>query len=270
MDCINELFWMNDMNHGLLSDIGNNVNVKNLKISIITVTLDCKEDLEDTILSVLSQNYEHKEFIIIDGLSKDGTLEIIDKYKGFLSITIAEKDRGIYDAMNKGIQKSSGNFIHFLNAGDKYCSEDSLQLISSYLQNKISLIKFGVIVEQGLLRRERASFLYLGRRMLNHQGLFYNRKVFRNNVFDPNLKIAGDFKHLVEYNLWKKVLYIDKPVVLYKGQGKASLKSSVLLNYKERMTIIKWKGCSFFLKCYIFSIALLGFYYHSFSKEKKW
>lgn len=249
------------MNHVLQSGIK-----KSFKVSIITVTLNCRDDIEETIKSVISQNYDFKEFIIIDGHSKDGTLEMIDKYKDFIDFIIVERDNGIYDAMNKGVQKSSGDFIHFLNAGDKYCNENSLNSISKHLNIHLNLIKFSVIVEQGLIRRERASFFYLGRRMLNHQGIFYNRLVFDQNLFDPNLKISGDFKHLVEFDLWKKVTYVDETIVIFKGQGIASRNPSILLNYKERLGVLKWKGCSSFLKMYIFSFALLGFIYKSLSK----
>ena len=96
-------------------------------ISIITVVFNDKYGLEETILSVLSQTSENIEYIIIDGGSNDGTVDVIKKYEKSIDKWISEPDNGIYDAMNKGIALASGGFINFMNAGDVYASNNKLK-----------------------------------------------------------------------------------------------------------------------------------------------
>jgi glycosyltransferase involved in cell wall biosynthesis len=100
-------------------------------VSIITITYNAEKFLEKTILSVLAQTYPHIEYIIIDGKSKDGTLDIIKKYETQIAIWISEPDKGIYDAMNKGIEKATGEYVWFMNAGDEIFASDTLAKIMS-------------------------------------------------------------------------------------------------------------------------------------------
>ena len=89
-----------------------------MKISIITVVKNAEKTIENTILSVLNQTYKNIELIIIDGVSTDGTLDIINKYKDKISYFISEPDTGVYNAMNKGIKAATGDIFYFLNAND--------------------------------------------------------------------------------------------------------------------------------------------------------
>ena len=91
-----------------------------MKISIITISYNVKDKIEKTITSVINQSYNNIEYIIVDGNSKDGTIDIINKYNKDISIIISEEDCGIYDAFNKGIKYATGDLITFLNAGDYY------------------------------------------------------------------------------------------------------------------------------------------------------
>ena len=99
------------------------------KFSIITVTYNAEQWLERTILSVLSQSYPNIEYIIIDGKSKDKTLDIIRQYESGITYWISEPDKGLYDAMNKGLQNATGDYVWFLNAGDTLPSADIIQLM---------------------------------------------------------------------------------------------------------------------------------------------
>ena len=95
-------------------------------ISVITVCYNAVANIEETMLSVLNQRYDKVEYIVIDGGSKDGTLDVIKKYANKLAYWISEPDKGIYDAMNKGIAKATGDWINFMNAGDKFINEEVL------------------------------------------------------------------------------------------------------------------------------------------------
>lgn len=99
-----------------------------MKISVITVTYNAAQFVEGTILSVLAQTYKHIEYVIIDGGSKDGTLDIIKKYETSIARWVSEPDKGLYDAMNKGIQSATGDFILFMNAGDRFFANDALEV----------------------------------------------------------------------------------------------------------------------------------------------
>ena len=103
--------------------------VKN-KITIITVTYNCKTNIEATISSIISQDYSNIEFLIIDGRSCDGTLEILEKYKNRIDFLVSEPDNGIFDAMNKGIERATGDFILFMNSGDTVVNNHVLSLIN--------------------------------------------------------------------------------------------------------------------------------------------
>lgn len=104
--------------------------------SIITVTYNAEKVLEETIQSVITQTYRNVEYIIVDGASKDNTLKIIEKYQGYISLMVSEPDKGLYDAMNKGIQMATGDYLCFLNAGDKLHENNTLQRIAETLNDK--------------------------------------------------------------------------------------------------------------------------------------
>ncbi|MEN5434848.1 glycosyltransferase family 2 protein [Sphingobacterium faecium] len=98
----------------------------NPTFSIITVVYNNVRDIEHTLKSVVSQTYKHVEYIVIDGLSTDGTLDVIEKYRSQVSVILSEKDKGIYDAMNKGLALATGDYVLFLNSGDELYSKETL------------------------------------------------------------------------------------------------------------------------------------------------
>ena len=107
--------------------------------SIITITYNAERWLERTILSVLSQSYPNIEYILIDGASKDKTVEIIKQYESGIASWISEPDKGLYDAMNKGLKLATGDYVWFLNAGDTLYTADTVQRIVASLKKKVSL-----------------------------------------------------------------------------------------------------------------------------------
>lgn len=98
--------------------------------SIITVTYNAEKVLEDTIQSVIAQTYHHIEYILIDGASKDGTMKVVERYRDRIHTVVSEPDKGIYDAMNKGIARATGDYVCFLNAGDSFHAANTLQQIA--------------------------------------------------------------------------------------------------------------------------------------------
>lgn len=109
------------------------------KFSIITITYNASRWLERTVLSVLSQSYPNIEYIIIDGASTDGTVDIIRQYESGIAYWVSEPDKGLYDAMNKGLKKATGDYVWFMNAGDTLYTSDTVQRIVASLKKKVSL-----------------------------------------------------------------------------------------------------------------------------------
>ena len=114
------------------------------KFSVITVTYNAEKVLEDTIQSVIAQTYHHVEYIIVDGASKDGTLSIIDRYRPRIHTVVSEPDKGLYDAINKGIALASGDYLCFLNAGDCFHEDDTLQqMVHTINGNELPDVLYG-------------------------------------------------------------------------------------------------------------------------------
>ncbi|MET3454068.1 MULTISPECIES: glycosyltransferase family 2 protein [Pseudomonas] len=106
-----------------------------LKISIITVCYNSVETIRDTIESVLLQRYPNIEYIVVDGASKDGTLSVISEYEGRIAKVISEPDKGIYDAMNKGVKVATGDYVGILNSDDVFAGENVIQEMVAHLQS---------------------------------------------------------------------------------------------------------------------------------------
>ena len=122
--------------------------------SIITVTYHAESVLEETILSVVSQTYHNIEYIIVDGASKDRTLSIVNKYRDKFQAVVSEPDKGLYDAMNKGLKMAKGEYVCFLNAGDTFHEDDTLQLIVHQL-NKSNVLPDVIYGETALVDAQR-------------------------------------------------------------------------------------------------------------------
>ena len=112
-----------------------------MKISIITVTYNAEEFIEQCIRSVVGQSYKNIEYILVDGASSDSTLNIVQKYKNNINILISEVDQGIYDAMNKGIKLASGDVIGILNADDFFADQDVVaNIVKSFTENVTDIV----------------------------------------------------------------------------------------------------------------------------------
>ncbi|GIZ07430.1 glycosyltransferase family 2 protein [Flavobacterium sp. UMI-01] len=176
--------------------------MSNKLITIITVVYNAVDMIEETIDSIIQHDSSFFEYIIIDGGSNDGTVEIIKRYLDKISIFVSEPDKGIYDAMNKGIKYSSGNFIAFINCGDKLLHLPVQQLI----QHPTPIINcFPVKLSTGFILNPFNNWTLKIRNTLPHQGCFYKRT--DGLKYDISYKVFADFD--LNQNIYKNKSLIN-------------------------------------------------------------
>ena len=214
-----------------------------LKFSIITVCYNAQSTIEKTIQSVISQTYDNIEFIIIDGKSTDKTLDIINKYKEKIHVIISEKDKGIYDAMNKGIKNSTGDILYFLNADDRLYTTKTIDKINSvFIDNPQYEIIYGkaafVNIPKDFPKRFiNRKFGYNSKLDLliqsnPQQCIFAKKQVFdKVGIFNTNYKICSDYDWFLRcFNKKIPMKYKDIIIVNYNCQGLSfHIKDNVIL-----------------------------------------
>lgn len=199
----------------------------NTKITIVTVCYNAEREIQKTMLSVLSQDYDDIEYIIIDGCSTDGTLNIINntlKKFPFREVYVhSEKDKGIFDAMNKGISKASGVWLNFMNAGDVFFNAKVLSnLFNNSYPDSVGVIYGDTYNENGIFAmtpftRHPMSYMDMG---ICHQSLFVRTNLAKENPFDLSFKVAADYnmiRHIFEKNY--ELRYVKTPVSVYDMNG---------------------------------------------------
>lgn len=175
-----------------------------MKITIVTVCMNCEKEIVSTINSVISQTYSDFEYIIIDGASKDNTVQIATKLteeKSNVRI-ISEKDKGIYDAMNKAIKLSKGEYIFFLNAGDYFVDNMVLENVANYLKTNKD-IYYGNIRKNNIIEhypsRLAKFYLVYREKMICHQAIFTKKEILNEYPFDYiTFKICADRDWLIK------------------------------------------------------------------------
>ena len=175
-------------------------------VSIITVVFNGKKYLEETIQSVLTQSYDNVEYIIIDGGSTDGTLDIIKKYEDQIDYWVSEQDNGVYDGMNKGIDVASGKWINFMNAGDCFYSNESISEVFSQNVDGIDII-YGdrqvIFANQKskIVKAQDLKLIWQGKLMC-HQSCFVDASYHKKHKFILKYDICDDFEFI--YSAYKR------------------------------------------------------------------
>jgi glycosyltransferase involved in cell wall biosynthesis len=226
-------------------------------ITIITVVYNSKNNIDLTLDSVRRIKNNNIEYVVIDGNSNDGTLDILNKNIDIIDTLISEEDKGIYDAMNKGIENSSGKYIAFLNAGDSYLADfnDSTSLL---LNENYDVFSFGIN-----MFKENSDLIYISPTIINlskfdpqhmylpHPGLLVNREVFNKiGKFNINFKSAGDLdwvnRLILNYDY--KIKIINKALVNFLAGGI----SFSINSFREARNISIYYRKSIFISNYIF------------------
>ncbi|MDQ1087551.1 glycosyltransferase family 2 protein [Siphonobacter sp. SORGH_AS_1065] len=213
------------------------------KISIITVVYNAADTLEYTLKSVVDQSYKNIEYIIIDGQSTDGTLEIINRYVNKISTFISEKDHGIFDAMNKGLKYATGDWVLFLGADDLLLSPTIIEEFVNHFTDKKYLyygntyFKQSNIIYNGKTNRWRIAY-----GNISHQAMFYPKHVYKEREYELkyptfadhvyNVKLYGDHPDIFKY--------IHNLLTIYNQLGYSSRNSDIQY-HKDINAIIKRK-----------------------------
>lgn len=215
------------------------------KVSIITVCFNSAKTIRDTIESVLSQDYPHIEYIVIDGGSSDQTLEIVKEYSNRIAVIVSEKDRGIYDAMNKGIFLARGEIVGMLNSDDVYIDEHAVSHLMKRMEDTRADSVFAdlVIVDPDNLNKVMRYYdsSYFNPNKFRFGWMpahptFFVKKVLYDTVgpYSLDYQISADYEMLIRL-LWVQkasYTYLQKPVVKmrYGGASTADLSRNLLLN----------------------------------------
>lgn len=235
-------------------------------ISIITVNYNCREDLYKTLTSIANQlDKGHTEVIVIDGGSTDGSCEVVNNNFSHLVTTfISEKDEGIYDAMNKGIKLANYKWLYFLNAGDCFASNDTLNRIKEFLmKNNDHNFVYAPYMSDGKIEHSQSlSLAYLSGHMINHQSIFFSKELFADEKYDTDYRYCADYAHLLNTYNNLKAIKTDFVVANYDSTGVSSLEVNKLRMWKERIKAILQSRLTYKQKAILLRRAAVAYPYH--------
>lgn len=211
------------------------------KLTVVTVVMNMPDLLERTIKSVIAQNYQNLEYVIIDGGSTDGTIDIIKKYQQHIDLWVSEPDKGIYDAMNKGGRLASGIWVNFLNAGDTFVSETTVTDMFTEASIEDDLV-YGHTVfqtdgEEKIVEAREPEHLWQAM-VFNHNSLFKKRNLLLEHPFSEQYKIVADSEFVIWcYTNGKTFKNVNFPINTYESGGYADMNSVM-------RTVERWKVVS--------------------------
>lgn len=221
-----------------------------LKVSVITVCYNAEEFIEKAINSVLKQTYESLEYIIIDGASTDNTVLIIKKYKSKIAFFLSEPDKGMYEAMNKGMKAATGDILYFLNSDDTFYDEYVVENIVKVFQKNddVELIYGPIIIRDPTTNESfikphdhitKSFFIY---NAICQQGTFYKAGVFKKcGQFNDTYKIVGDYEWILrafyKYNIKRQ--YYESIIAIFRNGGMSNSDEFSSLHIIERQKVIK-------------------------------
>ena len=232
----------------------------NHKISIVTVTYNSVKTLERTIQSIISQTFYDYEYIIIDGGSTDGTIDIIKKYEKHISFWVSEPDEGIYDAMNKGINHASGKWIHLLNSDDYYYDNSVLEKVSNCLENEDNFYYFTMLQKhdgrENIYRWNSNLYKLWYSAYLPHPTMFVSKKAYNLiGLYDTQFKIAADHDFTLRL-IKNKILpkYQDIMCTVMTLGGFSSINANATFNDFRKVTVYNGMNWIISYLIYLFKI----------------
>ena len=216
-------------------------------ISVITVVFNGEKTLEQTIQSVVNQTYENVEYIILDGASIDNTVNIIKKYESKIDYWQSEPDKGIYDAMNKGLELATGDFLLFLGADDVLLNSDVLKDFSSIISSRnYSYCYYGNVIRSQNMNRYDGKFskFKIIQKNICQQAIFYSRNIYKTYRFNLKYKYLADYEYNIRVFSYMK--YIDIDISLYNDNGISSVRIDNEFRRNIYSIVIKNMGLFYF------------------------
>ncbi|WP_165305019.1 glycosyltransferase family 2 protein [Pedobacter sp. SYP-B3415] len=215
-------------------------------VSIITVVYNAESTIEQSILSVIGQKSRNYQYIIIDGNSTDQTTSIIHKYRGSIGFFSSEGDRGIYDAMNKGLNVIAGEYVLFLGADDFLYDSSVISDFETFVKNRRYDAVFGnVCYTSGTGIFPEFSSKILLHNTIHHQGAFYNRELFAHFRYDINLKLLSDYELNLELYLNRRRMnigIIDRMISLCTENGMSRRMNNLVISETAKVRSKKISG----------------------------
>lgn len=213
-----------------------------MHLSIITINFNGCDGLQKTINSVISQTFRDFEWIVIDGGSTDGSRELIERYKDHFSFWVSEPDKGVYNAMNKGIRIAKGDYLQFLNSGDWLYDETSLERCFSHpftgdiVYGDVLFVKNDEIIEKSHFPNP-LTLRYFYRRSLGHNASFIKRELLQKDLYDERFKIVSDWEFFLKQAFNScRFEYITETVSCFDMNGVSSVNQS-LVNQERKIVI---------------------------------
>ena len=210
-----------------------------MKLSIITVNYNDAKGLERTIKSVISQSYHDFEFIVIDGGSSDESLDIIKKYERYIDYWVSEPDGGIYQGMNKGLRQAKGDYVNFMNSGDRFYSADVLERIFSLDTDADIIIGTHVGSPHPNVGKDGISLYTLCTGAVDHQASFIKRNVALRHPYDEKYKIVSDWKFFIEALVIDNCSFFYTETIVVDVDMNGISNTAIDLNRREREAVLR-------------------------------
>jgi glycosyltransferase involved in cell wall biosynthesis len=247
------------------------VNRPRVKVSVVTVARNAAAGLARTVGSVVNQDYESIEFILIDGGSTDGTQEVIREYRDHFTFLVSEPDNGPYDAMNKGLARATGEWVIFMNAGDVFAGPGILSRILDSVSGSDDVIYGDCIADYGKFRvlRKAGEPSGLHKRMIfSHQSVLLRTALARQTGFNTDYRVSADYEMMLRLAIGGRTFrYLGEPVSVIEVQGishrhmdqaaREHFRISSAYRHPGRMEKLQQTGHAGFLKMITFAYKML-------------
>jgi glycosyltransferase involved in cell wall biosynthesis len=237
-----------------------------MKISIITVVYNRERTIERAIQSAINQSYKNIEYIIIDGASKDATMQVVNRYKDQIAVIVSEKDNGMYDALNKGIKLATGDVIGILHADDEFADHTIIEKIAGYMQQHPQTD--AVYGDIGFVAEDKPDKIvrYYSSAIFNtnlfkwgfmpaHPSFFCYKKFFEYyGGYRTDMDIAADFDLLVRFLRRHNLHAVYLPMMMVKmnmgGKSTSGIKSTIRINRELKKILTEHKMPSSYFRLY--------------------